>query len=495
MSVRTPEIVIIGAGMSGLAMAVKLKTAGFDNFTVLEKGKDVGGVWYWNKYPGLSCDLPSLLYRYTFHNKTDWPRLFAEGADIRRYHREVADAFELWPHIQLGKEVVSARHGANGWLVETSDGATYRADFLVGATGTLHHPNYPDIEGLDTFTGDVVHSARWKDDIELENKRVAVVGNGSTGVQLTGAVQPIAQRLLLFQRNPQWVLWAPMGAAQPQWLTRLFKRIPAISQAILTISLIAMNRATYLFLRPHILRTATQRYAHLCLLLIRDRKLREKLRPDYQPLCKRQVASHNYFRAVQKPNVDVITDKIDHVDATGITTADGRHHAVDVILLATGFQAHNYMRPMKFTGRNGLRIEEAWKSGPHAFAMTAIPGFPNYFMILGPNSPIGSIQLQTVAETTSEYILDWLRRWARRELDEVEISSAAADRFNDDVRVALGPTVWNTGCNSWYFKEDGTVDLWPFDMKTVHRYLSTPDMADYVITPVTRPSDAASQTV
>lgn len=475
--------------MSGLAMAVKLKVAGFDDFVVLEKGDDVGGVWFWNHYPGLSCDVPSLIYRYTFHNKTDWPRLFSPGADIRGYHREVADAYNLWPHIKLQTEVVAARYNSDGWAVETAAGERYHADFLVCATGLLHHPRYPDIKGLDTFTGPIIHTARWNDDIDLQDKRIALIGNGSTGVQITGALQPVAERLVWFQRHPQWVLWAPMGATQPEWLTRLFTRFPAISQFVLRSALTVMGRIVYLFLRPCLLRTAAQTYARLCLRLIRDRNLRQKLRPDHQPLCKRQVVSNDYFRTVQRANVSVITDEIDHVDGTGITTLDGSHHDVDVIILATGFHTHNYMRPMDLTGRNGLHIEDAWRDSPRAFAMTAIPGFPNFFMVLGPNSPYGSIQLQTVAEVTSDHIVGWLRQYEGGVLETVEISEAATDRFNQEVRAALGPTVWNTGCNSWYLKDDGTVDLWPFDLKTVHRYLSTPDAADYLITRPVPPAD------
>jgi cation diffusion facilitator CzcD-associated flavoprotein CzcO len=488
MSVRTPEVVVIGAGMSGLAMAVKLKTAGFERFTVLEKGHDVGGVWFWNQYPGLSCDFPSLVYRYTFHNKTDWRRLFATGSDIRQYHRDVADAYALWPHIKLGTEVVSARHGAEGWVVETADGTQYRADFVVGATGLLHHPHYPDIKGLDTFAGTVVHTARWDDDIKVQGKRIAVIGNGSTGVQISGALQPVAERLLMFQRTPQWVLRVPMGVAQPQWMTRLFTRFPALSQAILTGGLKALHRGVSLFLRPTFGRKAVQTYARACLHLIRDRELRERLRPTYQPLCKRQVMSGNYFRTVQQSNVEVITDAIDHADETGITTADGRHHDLDLIVLATGFHAHNYMRPMDFTGRDGIRIDDAWPNGPTAFAMTAISGFPNFFMILGPNTPTGSLHLQECAELTCDFVIGWLRRYQQGQLDQVEISLDAAKRFDQDVRAALGPTVWNTGCNSWYLKEDGTVDLWPFDMATVHQYLSTPDMSDWLITSGSKPT-------
>ncbi|MBA4021988.1 MAG: monooxygenase [Gordonia sp.] len=478
----SPRVLVIGAGMSGLAMGVKLKAAGFDDFTILEKGSDVGGVWFWNRYPGLACDVPSLLYRYSFQNKTDWPNIFSSRDDILAYHRGVADDHDLWPHIRLDSEVVSARFADNAWHVETAAGDELTADFLVAATGVLHHPNRPDIPGLDDFAGPVVHTARWDRGLDTTDKRIAIVGGGSTGVQITGALQATARTLTLFQRTPQWVLWAPTTLSQPKFVTAVFRRKPALAQASFRAWVRASALFTDLTIHPGIKRRAVQSYARLCLHLIRDRDLRERLRPDYQPLCKRQVLSGNYFRAIQQANVEVVTDRVDHVDATGIVTADGNHHDLDIVVLATGFEAHNYMRPMDLTGRDGITIDEAWKSGPHAFAMTSIPGFPNFFTILGPNSPVGSIHLQTAAELTCDHIIRWISAFANGELTSVEVSENATRRFNSDVVEALQPTVWNTGCESWYFKDDGTVDLWPFDLATLKQFLGQPLSSDYLIT-------------
>lgn len=483
MTTRTPRIVVIGAGMSGLAMGVKLKQAGYRDFVILEKGDDVGGVWFWNHYPGLACDVPSLLYRYSFHNKPDWPGLFSSRDDILAYHRDVADTHDLWPHIRLNTEVTAARYHLGGWQVDTATGQRHDAEFLVAATGVLHHPNYPAIPGIDSFGGDVVHTARWNADLDLDGKRVAIIGNGSTGVQLTAALQPRAAQLTLFQRNPQWVLWAPTALTQPKLLTWLFSRVPATAQLCYRVALAASALFTDLTIHPGIKRRAVQTYARLCLNLIRDPTLRKQLRPDYQPLCKRQVISGTYFRAVQQPNVSMVTEGIDHIDTTGVVTTDGRHHDLDSIVLATGFKAHNYMRPMNLTGRDGHTIDTAWADGPQAFGMTAIPGFPNFFTILGPNSPVGSIHLQTSAELTCDYIIGWLHRYAGHELDTVEITEAATADFNRRVRTALGPTVWNTGCNSWYLKDDGVVDLWPFDLKTMRRVLGSPRVTDYQLSP------------
>jgi cation diffusion facilitator CzcD-associated flavoprotein CzcO len=239
---------------------------------------------------------------------------------------------------------------------------------------------------------------------------------------------------------------------------------------------------TDIALRPTWQRRVAQNYARWCLRLqIRDRSLRDRLTPDYQPFCKRQVLSASYYRAIRSANADVVTAEIEEVTPRGIRTADGRVHDVDLLILATGFQAHNYMRPMKLHGRDGLDIDDAWAKGPRAYRMTAIPGFPNFFTVLGPNSPTGSISLQYSAELTARYIVQWLRRWRDREFDTVEVTEEATTTFNDDVATALGPTVWNTGCNSWYLTDEGNIDLWPYDRKTMTAMLARPDDHDFHI--------------
>jgi cation diffusion facilitator CzcD-associated flavoprotein CzcO len=478
---RVPHVIIIGAGMSGIATAVKLKQAGFTDFEILEKGSRVGGVWHWNTYPGLTCDVPSLLYRYTFEGKPDWPHFFAKGGDIQEYHRKVVDTHALRSHLKLDTEVTGARYVEGRWQVDTADGERREADFVIAATGVLHHPNVPDIKGLADFQGSMFHTARWDHDVPLPGKRVAVIGNGSTGVQLTGALQPVARELKLFQRTPQWVLWGPTKLPQPAGLTKLLRRFPKLTEAIFDVALAGSRILTDITLRPGPIRSAAQRWARANLFLVRDKELRRKLTPDYEPFCKRQVVSGDFHRAVQRSNVDVITDEIDHVAERGVVTADGVLHEVDVIALATGFKAHNYVRPMNLVGRDGITIDDAWRDGTFAYLMTAIPGFPNFFTVLGPNSPVGSVQLQYAAERTADYIAEFLRRFSTGELDSVEVTAEASDRFNAEVRDATGPTVWNTGCNSWYLGENGAVDLWPFTRKSLTERLRTPDLRDYVV--------------
>jgi len=477
---RDPKVIVVGAGMAGIAVGHKLKEAGFNDFTILEKGDDVGGVWYWNRYPGLTCDVPSQAYQYPFAPRTDWPRLFATGSEIQAYHRKAAEDLGVMSHIRCGQEVTAAEFTGAGWRVSTAAGETLECDFLIAATGVLHHPNIPDIPGLDSFQGNVVHTARWDDSVQLEGKRVAAIGTGSTGVQVVSAMQPIVEQVTSFIRTPQWVLWAPMAMRQPKFVTKVLEALPTQRIVRLT-ALTGTDALVNIVTRPSWGRRLVQQYARACLHLIRDKELRQKLTPDYQPLCKRQVLSGSFHRAVQKPNVEIVTDRIDRVTPTGIVTVDGVERDFDVIVLATGFQAHNYMRPMNLVGKEGYSIDEAWEKGPKAYRMTAIPGFPNFFTVLGPNSPTGSIWLQHTAERTAEYIISWLHRFARGEISTVEVSRAATDEFNDQAREAMKPTVWATGCNSWYLTDDGSVDLWPFDRKTMERMLASPEESHYIL--------------
>jgi cation diffusion facilitator CzcD-associated flavoprotein CzcO len=479
---RDPRIVIIGAGMAGIATAHTFRRAGFTNFTILEKGSDVGGVWHWNRYPGLRCDIQSFMYQYAFAPKPDWKHIWAKGEEIQRYHHDLVERLQLQPHLRLRCEVTSAVFTDNRWRIFTAGGEEIDADFLVAATGVLHHPFVPDIPGLDSFAGPVVHTARWTA-IDTVGKRLAVVGTGSTGVQVFSALQPDAAHITHFVRTPQWVMWMPMGLRQPRVVGRLLRALPWLARTVDAVQRFGSDLGVDLVTRPTWRRRLAQSYARLCLrVLVQDRDLRARLTPNYQPFCKRQVMSGDYYRTISKPNASLITEPIAAITATGIRTADGIQHDIDAIVLATGFNAHNYMRPMDLRGREGLSIDDAWAKGPRAWGMTAIPGFPNLFTVLGPNSPTGSMSLQHVAELTARYITEWLRRFRDGEITTVEVTEEATSRFADDVAEAMGPTVWNTGCNSWYFADDNHIDLWPFDRKRLTRMLTQLRDDDYILT-------------
>ncbi|MDQ2635753.1 MAG: NAD(P)/FAD-dependent oxidoreductase [Actinomycetota bacterium] len=480
---REPTIVIIGAGIAGIATAVTLQRAGFRELTILEKGADVGGVWHWNRYPGLACDVPSQLYQFSFAPKPDWSSVFAPGAEIEQYLRDVVDRFGLDRYLRLHAEVVSAEFTGTGWRVVAADGRRWEADFLIAATGVLHHPYSPPIPGLDTFDGQVVHTARWDDRVEVRGRRIGVIGNGSTGVQVVSALQPEVAEITHFVRTPQWVMWVPTNLRQPEMVCRLLRGRPRLNRGLYDVLLQGSGVLADVTTKPSWRRKLVQAYARWSLRFqVRDAQLRRRLTPDYEPLCKRQVVSGSYYRVLRAHNARLVTSPIEAVTPDGVRTVDGAEIGLDVLVLATGFHAHNYMRPMNLRGRDGVSIDDVWAKGPRAYRMTAIPGFPNFFTVLGPNSPTGSILLQYSAELTARYIANWLRRFRDGDIDTVEVTEEATTKFNDDVAAALGPTVWNTGCNSWYLTDEGTVDLWPYDRTTMAAMLNHPDDRDFHVT-------------
>lgn len=486
---RSPRIVIIGAGVAGITAAHMLTDAGFDDVTVLEKGSDVGGVWYWNHYPGLTCDVPSQIYQFGFAPKPDWSRVWATGPQIQRYHRDVVEQLGLASRIRCDTEVVAAEFDDDTavWRLRTGDGEELAADFVLCATGVLHNPSIPSIDGLGDFAGPVVHTARWDDDLVTDGKAVAVIGTGSTGVQVVSALHGGAASLTHFVRSPQWVLWAPMWLPQLPGVATALRGVPGLHDRVFQTLQWGSQILADVVTTPSWRRRAVQAYARLSLRLgVRDAALRARLTPDDEPLCKRQVVSGSYYRAVQSPNTRLETAAIEKVVPDGIVTVDGRLHRLDVIVLATGFRTHDYMRPMAITGRDGRTLDQEWVDGPRAYRMTAIPGFPNLFTVLGPNSPTGSIPLQFSAELQSRYIADWIGRWARGEVDRIEVTEEATDEFAEAVDDAMGPTVWNTGCDSWYLTPEGRVDLWPFDRATMRAMLARPEPAHF--RPQRRPS-------
>ena len=491
MSTRDPKIIVIGAGVAGITMGVVLRRHGYENFRIIEKAEDVGGVWQWNRYPGIACDVPSVIYQFSFNTNPEWSHVFAPGAEIQRYMRDTVTEFDLDRHLTLGTEVTSARFVDDGWDVTMSDGTTDRCDFLVAATGVLHHPNEPEFPGREDFRGDVVHSARWDPSIETAGKRIAVVGNGSTGVQLIGALCEEAENVTLYSRSPQWVINAPTGIRQPGIFKFLLRRGP-IASLTYRFGLLWSGVLADLTLKPTWRRRAVQNLARRQLRSIPDPEVREAIEPDYQPLCKRQVISGSYHKTVQRDDVTVLRQGVERFTEKGLVAEDGVEREHDLVIFATGFKAHNYMRPMEMTGRDGVTIEQTWSGGPRAYRMSAIPGFPNLFTILGPNSPIGSISLQYTSELTAGWICHWLDKWSAGEVDTVEVTEEATAEFNEAVREAMPDTVWATGCNSWYLTEDGSVDLWPFDRRTMRRLLTTPEEQHFHLTGGRVPAGAAS---
>jgi cation diffusion facilitator CzcD-associated flavoprotein CzcO len=478
---RSLNVAIIGAGMSGLCMAAKLQDAGIDTYTIFEQADEVGGTWRDNTYPGLTCDVPSRFYSYSFRPNPGWSHLFPPGPEIHAYFRQVATERGIRPHIRFGTDVTSARYEEGMWLVGTADGEE-AFDVLITATGVLRVPRYPDIPGLDTFAGPSFHSARWDHSVSLPDKRIGLIGTGSTGVQITSDLGGNVRELKVFQRTPQWVF--PAANPRSSRLTRaVLSRWPALN-------MIGYRFWQWWYERvfaPALVKQGWNRrlIAALCRwnlrLSVRDPELRRRLTPDYQAMCKRQVFAGRYYKAMQMPDVRVVTEGIDHVEASGIVTVDGTLHELDLLVLATGFDARAYVRPMEIVGENGLTLDEAWQDGPHAYRSVAVPGFPNLFMLMGPHSPIGSQSLVIIAENQADYAMWWINEIREGRAASAAPTERATKEYNELMKADMPQTIWMTGCKSWYLGKDGLPELFPWVPQRHRELLRSPETSHFVV--------------
>lgn len=477
---RPLTVAVIGAGVSGLAMAMRLQDAGV-SYTVFEKADEVGGTWRDNRYPGLTIDVPSPLYTFSTQRHADWRRWMPGGQEILDYHREVSVRTGVRPRIRFDAEVVALTWLGDRWELVTHDGHRETFDVVVCASGFLHHPRWPEIPGLEDFAGDCVHSARWDDGIAVRGRRVGVIGTGSTGVQLVSALGGVASHLTHFQRTPQWVFpGLNFGIPGPvrATLARRPELMDATAEAVERLADALLGGAAT---RPGMRRRLFDAVARLHLRTVRDPDLRARLTPEEEPLCRRPVLSSRFYRAVQRRDVGVVTTPIDRIRPDGVATADGRLHELDVLICATGFHAHHYMRPMAITGEDGLTLEEAWADGPHGYRTVALSGFPNLFMLMGPHSPLLSIAIHASAELQAGYVMQMLAVIGRPEVVSVAPTTAATQRWMAFVRDGMPGTIWTTGCASWYVGSGDTPVLWPYDRRRWRALLRSPELADYAI--------------
>jgi len=478
---RDVSVAIIGAGMSGLCMAIKLQQAGIESYTIFEQASDVGGTWRDNTYPGLTCDIPSRYYSYSFRPNPEWSRFLPPGPEIQDYFRAVADERNIRPHIRFDTEVRAARYRDGQWWLTTERGDE-PFDVLVTATGFLRVPRYPDIAGRDTFAGPSFHSSRWDHSVSLPDKRIGVLVTGSTGVQITAELGGNVQQLKVFQRTAQWI--APWPNREYTRVTKaLMRRLPLLNAVVYRFWAWFVSS---IFGRAPV-EPGWQRwlYSVQCRwnlrLSVRDPVLRRKLTPKDQPMCKRLVFAGNYYKAVQKPDVEVITEGIDHIEPRGVVTADGVLHELDVLVFATGFDARAYVRPMEVIGENGIALNDVWADGPFAYRSIAVPGFPNLFMMTGPHSPIGNQSLVPVAEDQADYAMWWITQIRDGRIIAAAPTEAATKEYNDSMKAAMPNTVWLTGCSSWYLGKDGLPELFPWVPRRHRELLLDRDLRDFEV--------------
>ena len=480
------RVAIIGAGFGGVGAGIRLQQAGRTDFVILERADAVGGTWRDNTYPGCTCDVPSHLYSFSFAPNPDWSHGFSRQPEIWAYLDAVTDRYAIRPYIRFGTELAEARwdSGRARWQLRTSRG-DMTADVVIAAAGPLSAPSLPDIPGLDTFPGEVFHSARWDHRVDLAGKRVAVIGTGASAIQIVPAIQPVAGRLTLFQRTPAWVM--PRRDRRitdaEKWL---YRQVP-LTERMVRFGLHTSREllAVGFVKRPGLLRGA-QRIAlrHLAR-SVPDPGLRARLTPGYVLGCKRVLLSNDYYPALTQPNTELVAAGLAKVDGSTLTAEDGTARDADVIVFATGFHVIDMPLARRITGAGGVTLAQTWGEDMRALRGTTVAGFPNLCLLIGPNTGLGHNSLIHIIEAQLDYTLDYLAALDRLGAAALDTSPEAEQRWCDDVQRRMASTVWATGgCMSWYLNSAGrNPTLWPGSVGGFRRATRRLDLAEYRVIP------------
>lgn len=477
-----PKIAIIGAGMAGMLMAIKLQESGLNDFVIYEKGDEVGGAWRDNTYPGLRCDVPAHMFTFSFEPNPAYSSRFATGPEIKRYFQGIPGKYGLHSKIRFKTSIEKVVFDQGRWYLITDRNEILLADIVICASGILRQPKYPDIEGRDSFAGDSFHSARWNHGVPLGEKRVGLIGTGSTAVQITSAIASKVEHLTVFQRTPHWIFPTPnrrYSRAERDFLSR---------HPVATKALRAMYSKLFQWTFDRALTGGKwmqrivqwQCNSHLKR-KVEDLSLRKKLTPDFKAGCKRLILARGYYEAIQRENVSLITAPIARIEPDGIRTADGNLHHLDVLLYATGFDAHQFLRPMQVHGIAGAKISELWKEAPFAHRSVGLPGFPNFFMLLGPQSPIGNYSAISVAEVQVNYLLTLIREITSGRCDLVEPKAEAVKVQQRKIQQQMPNTIWLSGCSSWYLNEKGKTAMWPWSFQRFDAEMRKPVLDEYAM--------------
>jgi cyclohexanone monooxygenase len=480
MAIRKLRVAVIGAGVSGIAAAIKLRDLGVDDILVFEKAEDIGGTWRENTYPGLTCDVPSHLYRFSFAPNPDWSHRYSAGPEIQAYVRGVVARFALAPLIRLSTEVTAVTYGDGRWLIDTNHGSEGAFDVVITATGVLHHPVWPSIPGLETFRGPAFHTARWDHGFDLSGKRVGIIGTGSTAAQVLPAIVDRVAKVSLFQRTAQWIMPQPNPPisdsrrqgyrADPALLAAKYDELAKVFNGAFCAAVAGENAEAY---------DAMVQACQDNLSTVRDPDLRARLTPDYKVGCKRLIVSDLFYPAIQKPNAELVTTAISHVTTEGVVTSDGRLHGLDGLVLATGFNTHQLFRPMTVTGRRGDTLDEVWAGGNEAYKGVSIPDFPNFFMLGGPNSPIGNFSFIMTAERQMDFVLQLVKRLQDGQAREISAGHAPMKAYNRALKAKMDGSIWASGCRSWYIDRNGNVASFPWSYEKFEDDMRAPILEDF----------------
>lgn len=494
------RVAIIGCGFAGIGMGIKLRQAGVRDFVIFEKSHDVGGTWRDNTYPGAACDIPSLLYSFSFEPKADWSRRFPPQEEILDYLRHCVRKYGLAPHIRFGTEVVAARfdEAAPAWRITTRrspDGrpehlggdpgpaeGTETADVLISACGQLNRPAYPELTGLQEFAGVVFHSARWNHDHDLAGRQVAVLGTGASAIQFVPHVASLARRLSVFQRSAPYVIGKHDRPYRP-WERAALRYVPGARALSRARQYLQYEARVLGFIRYRgLMELLAKRFRANLVTQVPDRELRRALIPDYPMGCKRILLSSDYYAALCRENVELVTEPISEVRPRALVTADGREHPADTIIFGTGFRATEFLSPMRIVGRGGRELGEVWRDGAEAYLGITVAGFPNLFLLYGPNTNLGHNSIIYMLESQIRYVVKAVRALRRSDVEFLDVRPEAQRAFNARLQRRFGETVWDQGCTSWYKNAFGKItNNWPSYTFAYRLATRRPRLADYVV--------------
>lgn len=478
------RIVVIGAGPGGIYTGLRLLERGHDDVVIYEKERSLGGTWWRNRYPGNACDVPALNYSFSIHPNIEATRTFEGGEHLHRYFSDLADTFGVSERIVYETRVVDATWNGARWSLTLSSGETTEADIVISAVGRLHNPNYPDIEGLDDFGGLMVHSTFWDPEYDLAGKRLGVIGSGSSGVQILSEASKVAGHVSLFQRTPHWVMPVP-NEPIPEDVRRRYREDPAFLRKSFDDMEVRLAEVAALLTTSE--STAAKQREKLildALASVRDPDLRAKLTPDYAIGCKRLILSSEYYEAVQRPNVAIETERIERIEERGVRTSDGVLHELEVIILATGFHADSYLRPMTVAGEGGVTLDDIWRESFVNYKSVALPHMPNLFTVNGPFSPGGSLSILMVIENHVDYIVQLVDRIVAEDV-AVAPDPERSEELVRQIQERAKGTVWYTGgCTSWYLDKNGVPLVNPLSLDELRADMEAPVWDDFVVTPI-----------
>lgn len=458
------DVVIVGTGFSGLGAAIRLKQEGRRSFVVLERAGEVGGTWRDNHYPGCACDVPSHLYSFSFEPNPRWSRMFAPQGEILQYLKHCADKYGVRPHLRFNAEVVLAEfcEQDGSWRVETQSGDVYRSRHLILGIGALSRPAFPEIPGRERFSGRSFHSAEWDHGYPFAGKRVAVIGTGASAIQIIPQLAREVSHLAVYQRTPPWIMPKPDYAFSER-AKRIFERSPLLARLFRSFIYCRMELQGLGFTVEPRLQSAIGALGRWWIRKqVQDPALRELVTPKYTPGCKRILIANNYYPALQQPNVEVIPCGIREVTERGVIGEDGVERELDALVYATGFRLSDLLTPLRVRGLGGVELNESWRAGASAYLGTTIAGFPNLFMLMGPNTGLGHNSMIFMIEAQVDYALACIRAGEERGAAYADVQPDAQSAFNDKLQRRLRQKVWSSGCKSWYIDETGrNRTLWP----------------------------------